>query len=299
MSPRLQLRIRQNRDVGRDRAAGDLAQEHAARRRALRQLGQRLAVHLLAGHVDVDAFGGHRQQLAIVDLFGAGADQVDQHVAPAGDRHDVARLDHGIGGRLDDLVRHGEYAGRTPAAREAAPRLRCAVLPTTCPSSRTRNARNSNWCQAVPGPPDLLLAPVLLLVALARGLEIDAEQRRAEQRNDDGRSDRAEDVGHRIGDRHGVQQLLGLLGRQAETVDRVGRKTHRCRDGLRAGIKSRGGADVVTGDLGDDDRGDQTEHADHRGKHRLRNAILRDAAHELRSDPVADGEQEHQEEESA
>ena len=40
----------------------------------------------------------------------------------------------------------------------------------------------------------------------------------------------------------------------------------------------------------------QTEHADHSRKQRLRNSILGDAADELRSNPVADGEQEHQEE---
>ena len=36
----------------------------------LRQLGQRLAVDLLAGHVDIDTFDRHRQQFAVVDFFG-------------------------------------------------------------------------------------------------------------------------------------------------------------------------------------------------------------------------------------
>ena len=69
-----------------------------------RQLGQRLAVDLLAGHIDIDAFDRHRQQLAIIDFLRRRADQVDQHLAPAGHGHDVAGLDHGIGGRIHDLV---------------------------------------------------------------------------------------------------------------------------------------------------------------------------------------------------
>ena len=70
----------------------------------LRQLGQRLSVDVLAGHVDIDAFDRHRQQFAIVDFLGAGADQVHQHLAPAGHRDDVSRLDHGIGRRIHDLA---------------------------------------------------------------------------------------------------------------------------------------------------------------------------------------------------
>jgi hypothetical protein len=54
-------------------------------------------------------------------------------------------------------------------------------------------------------------------------------------------------------------------------------------------------AEIVAGDLGDRERNDQTEQAQDHGEDRLRYSILRDAAHELRSDPVADGEQEHQE----
>ena len=102
------------------------------------------------------------------------------------------------------------------------------------------------------GTARFLLAPMLFLVALARRLEIDAEQGRAEQRENECGSDRAENVGDGVGDRHRVQELLGFLRRQAEAVDRVGRKAHRCRDRLRTGIKPRGGADVIAGQLGAD-----------------------------------------------
>ena len=56
------------------------------------------------------------------------------------------------------------------------------------------------------GAADFLLAAVLLLVALAGRLEIDAEQRRAEQREDDRGADGAENVGDGVGHRHRIEQ---------------------------------------------------------------------------------------------
>ena len=54
-------------------------------------------------------------------------------------------------------------------------------------------------------------------------------------------------------------------------------------------------AEIVAGDLGDRDAATRLNtHCDGR-EERLRQAIPGDAAHELRSDAVADGEQEHQE----
>ena len=148
------------------------------------------------------------------------------------------------------------------------------------------------------GTADLLLAAVLLLVTLCRPLR---DRCRAAagpmQRDDDRGADRAEDIGDGVGDRHRIEELLGLFRRKAEAVDRVGRKTHRRRNRLRTRIEPRGGTDVVAGQFGGEIGADQTEHADHRGIDRLRKSVRRDAAHELRSDRVADGEQEHQEEE--
>ena len=146
------------------------------------------------------------------------------------------------------------------------------------------------------GTAHFLLAPVLLLVPLARGLKVDAEERRANQRQNDRGSDRSEDVGDGVGDRHRIQCFLGVLGRQTEAVDRIGRKAHRRRDRLRSGIEPRSRADVIARQLGAQIGGPQAEQADHHGKQRLRKSVLRDAAHELWSNAVADREQEHQEE---
>ncbi len=66
--------------------------------RRVGELGQRLSVDVLAGDVDIDAFRRHRQQFAILDLFGRRTDQVDQHFATAGHGDDVASLDYRIGG---------------------------------------------------------------------------------------------------------------------------------------------------------------------------------------------------------
>ena len=54
---------------------------------------------------------------------------------------------------------------------------------------------------------------------------------------------------------------------------------------------------VIAGQLGPEIGSAQAEQANHYGKQRLRKPILRNAAHELRTDAVADGEQEHQKEE--
>ena len=146
------------------------------------------------------------------------------------------------------------------------------------------------------GTAGFLLAAVLLLIPLARRLKIDAKERRAEQRQNNGGSDGSENVGDGVGDRHRIQYFLGFLGRQAEAVDRIGRQAHRRRDRLRSGIEPRSRADVVARQLRAEIGGSEAEEADHHGKQRLRKSVLRDAAHELRSNAVADGEQEHQEE---
>ena len=147
------------------------------------------------------------------------------------------------------------------------------------------------------GAAGLLLAAVLLLILLAGGLEVDAKQRRPNQRQNDRGADGSENVADGVGHRHRVQQLLGFLRRQTEAIDRVGRQAHRRRDRLRSGIEPRRRADVIARELCAEIGGAQTEEAYDDGKQRLWKPVLRDAAHELRSDAVTDREQEHQEEE--
>ena len=52
------LRVGKDRDVGRSRAARDLAKIDPACDRQLGQLGQRPAIHILARHIDIDTFRG-------------------------------------------------------------------------------------------------------------------------------------------------------------------------------------------------------------------------------------------------
>jgi hypothetical protein len=148
-----------------------------------------------------------------------------------------------------------------------------------------------------PRTTELLLASVLLFVSRAGGFEVDAEERRAEERDNDGRPDGPEDIRDGIRDRHGIEYGLGLIGRQVQAGDRVGREPHRRRDRLRPGVEPRCRAHVVACELGAEIRRQETEHADDGREQGLRHAVLRDAAHELRADAVADREQEHQEEE--
>ena len=139
------------------------------------------------------------------------------------------------------------------------------------------------------------LACVVAVDLLHIQLAVDAKERRADYRDDDGRADRAENVGDGIGDRHDVQHRLDLVGGQTEAVDRVSAKAHGCGKCLRACIESDGGAKIVAEEFRNPHAHKQAEHALNRREDRLRNAVLRDAAHELRADAVTDGEEEHQE----
>jgi hypothetical protein len=146
------------------------------------------------------------------------------------------------------------------------------------------------------GAAQLLATALPLLVSLAGGGEIDPEELRPDQGEQDRRADGAEDVAHGVGDGHRVEQALGLIARQAQSVDGVGRQPHRRRDRLRACVQARRVAHVVAGQLGGQDGRPQTEHADDDREDRLRQTVLGDTADELRSDAVADRKEEHEEE---
>ena len=90
------------------------------------------------------------------------------------------------------------------------------------------------------GTPDGLRAAVLLLVLLAGFFEVDAEQNGTKQGDDDCRADRPEDVGHGVGDRHAVKQVLRFFVRQPKSIDGIGAKAHGGRDCLRTRIKADG-----------------------------------------------------------
>src|SRR6185295_3456979 len=291
----VQLGVGQDRNVRGGRPSRDLAQEDAARRRRFRQLDQSFAVGLFARNVDIDAFDRHRQQLAVVHLLRGLPDQVHQYVAPPGNGEDIARLDYGIGSGIDDLAAASYAFNEDTLFRQE----RLGFLHRLAHGASVFRDPVGAQLELVPGRPRAAqgpLAPMLLLITLAGRLKVDAEQGRPEQGEHDGGPDRAKDVGDGVGHRHGVQELFALLGWQAQAVDGVGGKPHRGRDRLRAGIEARGGADVIAGEFRPGIGREQTEDADNRGKQRLRHAILGDAAHELRAHPVADGEQEHQEE---
>ena len=94
--------VRQDRNVRRGRAARDLAQEDAARLRQLRELGQRLAVDRLVAHQTSTPSTGTASSSAILDLRRIRSEHLDQHVARARDRDDVAFAQHRVRGRFLD-----------------------------------------------------------------------------------------------------------------------------------------------------------------------------------------------------
>jgi len=194
----------------------------------------------------IDALHRHRQQLAVIDLFGLRADQVHQHLAPAGDCHDVPRLNHGVCRRIHDLVATSNTLNEHSLVRKQRLRL-LRGLADSLPSRPDAECAQFEFAPGCARAAQFFLAAVLLFVAFAGGLKIDAEQGRAEQGKNNRGSDRAEDVGDSVSHRHPIQELLGFFGRQAKAVDRIGRKAHRRRDRLRTCIKTRGGAHVIAG----------------------------------------------------
>jgi hypothetical protein len=145
------------------------------------------------------------------------------------------------------------------------------------------------------GAPELLDAALLLLVVLARGLEIDPEQLGAEHGDHDRRAHGAEHVGHGVGDRHRVDEGLGRVGGQPRPVDGVGRQAHCGGNGLRPRVEPGRIAEIVARHFRDRERNQEAQQALDGREERLRHAIPGDAPHELRADGVADGEQEHEE----
>ena len=141
------------------------------------------------------------------------------------------------------------------------------------------------------------LAAVLFFVLLACRFKIDAEQGWAYQCDDHGRTDRAEDVGNSVRNRHGVEQICGLLWRQAKAIDGIGRKTHGRGNRLGASVEACRRADIIPSHSGCEIGAEQAEHAHDDREQRLRQSVLGYAADELRAHRIANGKQEHQEEE--
>ena len=127
-----------------------------------RQLGERLAVDRLVGHVDVDALDRHVQQLGVLDLLGVRPDHLHEHLArPATattspSRSTVSAVASSIVPSCGGCARR-RRARRAPGPRPRRPGGRRPSRPVC-----TRKARSSQRCQAEPAPPISLRAAVLL-----------------------------------------------------------------------------------------------------------------------------------------
>ena len=201
----IDLGARQDGDIGGGSAARDLAQEHAARRRARRQLLERLAVDLLVRYQDVDALHRHGEQFAVLDFDRRCPEDVHQHFALARDRHHVAFLQDDVRGRIHDLA-------PAPNAQDEEARIghqRLSLGDAQTGGFATRLHLVGAQRPACPGRARtaqlLLAAPMLLLVVLAGGDEIDAQQLRADDGDHDRRAHGAEHVGHGVSDRHVIE----------------------------------------------------------------------------------------------
>ena len=176
MSPRSILVFGRIGIVGGGRAARDLAQEDAARAGQLRQLGERLAVDRLVGHVDVDALHRHVQQLRVLDLGRVRPDHLHQHLARAGDRHHVA---------LAAARCRRSASSIFPSRRMRWTKTRASGTSASASAARrpiglaARLHAEGAHRPAVPGRAGaahlLRAAALLLLVVLAGGRQVDAE----------------------------------------------------------------------------------------------------------------------------
>ena len=90
-----------------------------------------------------------------------------------------------------------------------------------------------------------------------------------------------------------IQHLLDVLG--AGPVDCIRRQAERRRNGGSAGVEARAEADVVALHNNGDVRACQAEEANHDREESLGDPVAGDTAHELGTDAVPDGEQEHDE----
>ena len=233
----VELGLRQHGDVHRRRAAADRREEDAAGVGLLRGLDQGAVVQLLAGEEHVDRLDRDVEELGVVDLD-AFAEHADEDLAATGDRHDVAGLQHRLGGEghhlaaaahaFDEqaLVAAEPFGGRDGQAGDLA----LVADGVGAQLAGAAGADEGGLRRA---------ARHLALVAGALGGDVDAEQLRAEEGEDPAGADGAEEVGDGVGDRDQVELGLGLLGREAGLVDRVGGEADRRRDGLRAGHEAR------------------------------------------------------------
>jgi len=174
-------------------------------------LGQRFSVNVLAGHIDVETFDRHRQQFPIINFIGTSTNETYQHFAAAGHRQDVSGVDHSVCRSIQDLpVPPNSLHKHTLVWNQRLGFLwRLADnRPTLLHSKRTQ----LKLMPGRAGAAGFLLAPVFLLIPLAGGFEIDAEECRTDQRQNNGGSDRSKDVRDGVGYRHGIQGFLGFLG---------------------------------------------------------------------------------------
>ena len=159
---------------------------------------------VFAGHIDVDAFDRHRQQFPIIDFLGAGTKETHQHFAAAGHGHDVPGVDHGVGRGIHDLPVPPDTLDEHTLVGNQRLGFLCRLAddrPTFLHAKRAQ-------LELVPGragTAGFLLAAVLLLIPLARGLKVDAKERRTNQRQNNGGSDGSENVRDGVGHRHRIQ----------------------------------------------------------------------------------------------
>ena len=208
-------------------STGDLAQEAC---RALMVLGQLPTVSfrrpLCSVTIDVTIpSAGTRQQLTIVDFRADSSIRLTSTSRARRSRRRLRGLSTVSASASMMLV-------ATADALDEDPRLgkECLAHPErSCrhpPAGSTRNARSSNLdSRRNPGPRRRSCRRCFSSYRLHAASRSMPSQGGAEQREDDGRTDRAENVSDGIATGIASEVALRHVGRQTQPVDRVGRKT--------------------------------------------------------------------------
>ena len=188
-------------------------------------MSQRFSVDVLVRHINIDTFDWHRQQFSIINFIGTATKETYQHFAAPCHRHDVSGVDHSVCHSVQEFPVPPNSLHEHTLVRNQRLRF-LARLADDRPAFLHAKRAQLKLVPGRTGAAGFLLAPMYLLIPLARCLKVDAKERRTNQRQNNGGSDGSENVGDGVGHRHRIQCFLGFLGRQTEAVDRIGRQAH-------------------------------------------------------------------------
>ena len=225
------------------RAAAEGVHVDAARPGRVGQGLQALADGGALGHQDLGGEEGAVEELAVLHLGGVGAEDRHQRGAAAADGEDVAGLDAKIRLDLANCAVAAQAQDEDPRLGEAGLGLGDAEADDLGVGGHRVGAELEGAVAGLDARGGAAHAEALL-EREGFGLEVDAEEARAEHAAEPDHADGAEDVADRVGDRDVGDQPVAVGVGEAEGADRLGGGAHRRALGQAAGEQAAGVAGV-------------------------------------------------------